>query len=48
MAAAFEEIPPFPPLPKGGFPKGGKGDLARLTAQVNSIDINPDNSRTDL
>jgi hypothetical protein len=30
MAAAFEEIPLFPPLPKGGaggFPKGGEGGI---------------------
>jgi hypothetical protein len=47
MGAALEQIPPFPPLPKGGFPKRGEGDLARLTAEVKSIGPGPDTSPTE-
>jgi len=32
MTSAFEQIPPSPPLAKGG-----EGDFARLTAQGNNI-----------
>jgi hypothetical protein len=31
MSAAFEQIPPFPPLPKGG--EGGSGPADSLSEQ---------------